>query len=297
MFHYNQIITLLNIFDDQIYTTLSEENVSGTVNSFISSETILKYFSTREEFILSLSVYIQTIIEEKIESSQDILAYPLVRKIKSTKEGVEIIHDYKALQLYLHPHEQITILNSFIKAIFVNALSKYNLKADILYDLLTQNSLYSCTPESLKATLGINYTNSMLKMRILDPVESTIHKLYQNGELPFYISITVEKSLFGSGGKIIGVNFETNNHLAVLRLARLRPCHIQFITDKLIELLPFDYPFLEEGINQLNDKAVDTIFHMIKDIELDPDYGKIETSTLIKYKLKHQYQISVPRFN
>ena len=297
MFHYNQIITLLNIFDDQIYTTLSEENVSGTVNSFISSETILKYFSTREEFILSLSVYIQTIIEEKIESSQDILAYPLVRKIKSTKEGVEIIHDYKALQLYLHPHEQITILNSFIKAIFVNALSKYNLKADILYDLLTQNSLYSCTPETLKATLGINYTNSMLKMRILDPVESTIHKLYQNGELPFYISITVEKSLFGSGGKIIGVNFETNNHLAVLRLARLRPCHIQFITDKLIELLPFDYPFLEEGINQLNDKAVDTIFHMIKDIELDPDYGKIETSTLIKYKLKHQYQISVPRFN
>ncbi|MCE9046986.1 hypothetical protein K0G17_19900 [Bacteroides fragilis] len=297
MFHYNQIITLLNIFDDQIYTTLSEENVSGTVNSFISSETILKYFSSREEFILSLSVYIQTIIEEKIESSQDILAYPLVRKIKSTKEGVEIIHDYKALQLYLHPHEQITILNSFIKAVFVNALSKYNLKADILYDLLTQNSLYSCTPESLKATLGINYTNSMLKMRILDPVESTIHKLYQNGELPFYISITVEKSLFGSGGKIIGVNFETNNHLAVLRLARLRPCHIQFITDKLIELLPFDYPFLEEGINQLNDKAVDTIFHMIKDIELDPDYGKIETSTLIKYKLKHQYQISVPRFN
>lgn len=297
MFHYNQIITLLNIFDDQIYTTLSEENVSGTVNSFISSETILKYFSTREEFILSLSVYIQTIIEEKIESSQDILAYPLVRKIKSTKEGVEIIHDYKALQLYLHPHEQITILNSFIKAVFVNALSKYNLKADILYDLLTQNSLYSCTPESLKATLGINYTNSMLKMRILDPVESTIHKLYQNGELPFYISITVEKSLFGSGGKIIGVNFETNNHLAVLQLARLRPCHIQFITDKLIELLPFDYPFLEEGINQLNDKAVDTIFHMIKDIELDPDYGKIETSTLIKYKLKHQYQISVPRFN
>lgn len=218
MFHYNQIITLLNIFDDQIYTTLSEENVSGTVNSFISSETILKYFSTREEFILSLSVYIQTIIEEKIESSQDILAYPLVRKIKSTKEGVEIIHDYKALQLYLHPYEQITILNSFIKAVFVNALSKYNLKADILYDLLTQNSLYSCTPESLKATLGINYTNSMLKMRILDPVESTIHKLYQNGELPFYISITVEKSLFGSGGKIIGVNFETNNHLAVLRL-------------------------------------------------------------------------------
>ena len=297
MFHYNQIITLLNIFDDQIYTTLSEENVSGTVNSFISSETILKYFSSREEFILSLSVYIQTIIEEKIESSQDILAYPLVRKIKSTKEGVEIIHDYKALQLYLHPHEQITILNSFIKAVFVNALSKYNLKADILYDLLTQNSLYSCTPESLKATLGINYTNSMLKMRVLDPVESTIHKLYQNGELPFYISITVEKSLFGSGGKIIGVNFETNNHLAVLRLARLRPCHIQFITDKLIELLPFDYPFLEEGINQLNDKAVDTIFHMIKDIELDPDYGKIETSTLIKYKLKHQYQISVPRFN
>ena len=297
MFHYNQIITLLNIFDDQIYTTLSEENVSGTVNSFISSETILKYFSTREEFILSLSVYIQTIIEEKIESSQDILAYPLVRKIKSTKEGVEIIHDYKALQLYLHPYEQITILNSFIKAVFVNALSKYNLKADILYDLLTQNSLYSCTRESLKATLGINYTNSMLKMRILDPVESTIHKLYQNGELPFYISITVEKSLFGSGGKIIGVNFETNNHLAVLRLARLRPCHIQFITDKLIELLPFDYPFLEEGINQLNDKAVDTIFHMIKDIELDPDYGKIETSTLIKYKLKHQYQISVPRFN
>lgn len=297
MFHYNQIITLLNIFDNQIYTTLSEENVSGTVNSFISSETILKYFSTREEFILSLSVYIQTIIEEKIESSQDILAYPLVRKIKSTKEGVEIIHDYKALQLYLHPYEQITILNSFIKAVFVNALNKYNLKADILYDLLTQNSLYSCTPESLKATLGINYTNSMLKMRILDPVESTIHKLYQNGELPFYISITVEKSLFGSGGKIIGVNFETNNHLAVLRLARLRPCHIQFITDKLIELLPFDYPFLEEGINQLNDKAVDTIFHMIKDIELDPDYGKIETSTLIKYKLKHQYQISVPRFN
>lgn len=201
------------------------------------------------------------------------------------------------MQLYLHPYEQITILNSFIKAVFVNALSKYNLKADILYDLLTQNSLYSCTPESLKATLGINYTNSMLKMRILDPVESTIHKLYQNGELPFYISITVEKSLFGSGGKIIGVNFETNNHLAVLRLARLRPCHIQFITDKLIELLPFDYPFLEEGINQLNDKAVDTIFHMIKDIELDPDYGKIETSTLIKYKLKHQYQISVPRFN
>lgn len=297
MFHYNQIITLLNIFDDQIYTTLSEENVSGTVNSFISSETILKYFSTREEFILSLSVYIQTIIEEKIESSQDILAYPLVRKIKSTKEGVEIIHDYKALQLYLHPYEQITILNSFIKAVFVNALSKYNLKADILYDLLTQNSLYNCTPESLKATLGINYTNSMLKMRVLDPVESTIHKLYQNGELPFYISITVEKSLFGSGGKIIGINFETNNHLAVLRLARLRPCHIQFITDKLIELFPFDYPFLEEGINQLNDKAVDTIFHMIKDIELDPDYGKIETSTLIKYKLKHQYQISVPRFN
>ena len=37
MFHYNQIITLLNIFDDQIYTTLSEENVSGTVNSFISA--------------------------------------------------------------------------------------------------------------------------------------------------------------------------------------------------------------------------------------------------------------------
>ena len=80
MFHYNQIITLLNIFDDQIYTTLSEENVSGTVNSFISSETILKYFSTREEFILSLSVYIQTIIEEKIESSQDIFSLPASTK-------------------------------------------------------------------------------------------------------------------------------------------------------------------------------------------------------------------------
>ena len=297
MFHYNQIITLLNIFDDQIYTTLPEENISGTINSFISSETILKYFKTTEEFMFSLSIYIQTIIKERLEDPQNLLAYPLVRKIKSTKGGVEIIHDYKALQLYLHPYEKVTILNSFIKAVFVNALSKYNLKADILYDLLTQNSLYSCTPESLKATLGINYTNSMLKMRILDPVESAIHKLYQNGELPFYISITIEKSLFGSGGKIIGVNFETNNHLAVLRLARLRPYHIQFIIDKLIELLPFDYPFLEEGINQLDDKAIDTIYHMIRDIKLDPDYGKIETSTLIKYKLQHQYQITGPRFN
>ena len=51
MFHYNQIITLLNIFDDQIYTTLPEENISGTINSFISSETILKYFKTTEEFM------------------------------------------------------------------------------------------------------------------------------------------------------------------------------------------------------------------------------------------------------
>lgn len=80
-------------------------------------------------------------------------------------------------------------------------------------------------------------------------------------------------------------------------MARLRPYHIQFIIDKLIELLPFDYPFLEEGINQLDDKAIDTIYHMIRDIELDPDYGKIETPTLIKYKLQHQYQITVPRFN
>lgn len=291
----NDIVTLLKVFDEYIYAALSEEISDNKLSSFITWLNIFESFKNRREFLNALSIYMQTMIAEKKERKTKL--FPLVKECVLTQEGIHITHDYNGLKYYLHPDEEVTIQNNFLKALFVNALTKYNIKADILYDQLTTSThQYSGTPEELKKTFGINYANSMLKSRVLKPIEKTIYNLYVAGSLPFYFKTEIEKSLVGSGCKIINITFQVTNYIVLLRLARLRINYMQFIMEKLVELFPFDYPFLEEGINSLDNQAIENIYYMIKDIQNDPDYNSLPLSTLIRYKLQRLYNISLPRF-
>lgn len=59
------------------------------------------------------------------------------------------------------------------------------MKGEALYSILSQGYEYSCTPDELKKLLGVNYINSMLKVRVLSPAENIIRGLFDQGAIPF----------------------------------------------------------------------------------------------------------------
>ena len=108
---------------------------------------------------------------------------PLVISCDEHNAGIEIKHNTDALSIYLYHADKSTIENTYIANVFLNALSKFNMKSDVLYEIISKGKTYKTSPEELKAILGINYTNAMLKSRILIPIEKVISKLYQEGLL------------------------------------------------------------------------------------------------------------------
>ena len=87
--------------------------------------------------------------------------------------------------------------------------------------------------------------------------------------------------------------FDIINEIDVLRLARLRPEYMKFIMQQLKKLYPFDYPFIEEKIIKREDKTIHEIYTMLSGIEEDPDFHKIATSTLVKFKLRQDFNIPI----
>lgn len=63
-----------------------------------------------------------------------------------------------------------------------------------------------------------------------------------------------------------------------------------------MKLCPFDYPFLEKPIKLLDNKEIEKIYTMIKGIHHDPDFGKIESDILLKYKLSQEFGVK-PNFS
>ena len=218
---------------------------------------------------------------------------PLVISCDEHNAGIEIKHNTDALSIYLYHTDKSTIENTYIANVFLNALSKFNMKSDVLYEIISKGKTYKTSPEELKAILGINYTNAMLKSRILIPIEKVISKLYQEGSLPFYIKINIGRAVIGRGSKISTVAFDIINEIDVLRLARLRPEYMKFIMQQLKKLYPFDYPFIEEKIIKREDKTIHEIYTMLSGIEEDPDFHKIATSTLVKFKLRQDFNIPI----
>ena len=197
------------------------------------------------------------------------------------------------LRLYLYRHPNAEINNSYIKALFIKSFERYKMKGDVLYSFLTKGYQYSCTPEELKEQLGINYINSMLKVKILSPAEKIVKELFDNKLIPFYFTISFDRSVMEPGNRIIKINFKITDNLIILRQKRLRPDYIDFIKSILIKFFPFNYPFIEEDIKKLDDITVEKIYILTRDIEKDPDFHKIDTTTLIGYKLQHEYGIKI----
>ena len=100
-------------------------------------------------------------------------------------------------------------------------------------------------------------------------------------------------AVIGRGSKINTVAFDIINEIDVLRLARLRPEYMKFIIQQLKKLYPFDYPFIEEKIIKREDKTIHEIYTMLSRIEEDPDFHKIATPTLVKFKLRQDFNISI----
>ena len=111
--------------------------------------------------------------------------------------------------------------------------------------------------------------------------------------MPFYIKINIGRAVIGRGSKISTVAFDIINEIDVLRLARLRPEYMKFIMQQLKKLYPFDYPFIEEKIIKREDKTIHEIYTMLSGIEEDPDFHKIATSTLVKFKLRQDFNIPI----
>lgn len=284
--------SLLILLDDQVYKSFSEDEGSYSITSFISWEAIRKIFPIDSVFLSTFSVYHQTIINEK-GANGNFKMRPLVISCEVNDIGVKIEHNTSALSTYLFHDDKSSVENNYFEEVFLNALSKFNLKSEILYSIISKGQQYKASPEDFKELLGINYSNAMLTSRVLFPMEKSIRQLYSIGKIPFYVTINTEKAVIGRGGKINNIVINIINDIDLLRVKRLRPEHMLFIMQSLTKLLPFDYPFLEEGIKVLSDKDVEDIFLYIKNIEKDPDFGKLDTSILIRYKLQQTYGIKL----
>lgn len=289
-----EIRRMLDLLDKHIYSSFSEHEESASISSFIDWPSIRLFFPIDSVFLSTLSLYHQTIICES-SPNDNFKMCPLVLSCEVNDRGVEIEHNTSALKSYLFPSKTSTIENSYIKEIFINALSKYKLESDVLYDIVSKGKQFRSSPEELKKLLKINYANAMLKSRVLIPIQKSIYNLYQEYLLPFYFTIQTERAIVGSGSKTNGVTINTINHLDMLRLKRERQSYMIFIMERLTELFPFDYPFLEEDIKLLSDESIEEICDMIKNIKQDPDYNKMETSILIKWKLQDKYNIHLSR--
>lgn len=290
-----QIRRLLDLLDEQIYSSFLEQEQSRSISSFIPWKVVHQFFTSEKVFLSTLSLYHQTIISE-IKPNGNFKMSPLVVSCDINDDGVEIEHITSALKSYLFHEENSIAENSYIEEVFTNALSKYNIKSDVLYSIVSKGTQYKTSPEELKDVLGINYSNAMLKSRVLLPIEKTINNLYNEYLLPFYFTFQTERSTIGRGSKTNGVTINIINHLDLLRLKRERPTYMEFIMSQLTQLFPFDYPFLEDDIKRMDDKAVADINIMIRDIEHDSDYNKIATSTLIKYKLQQDFKVVLKRY-
>lgn len=286
------IRSLLVLLDSQVYKSFSEDEESYSITSFIPWEIIRSIFPVDSVFLSTFSVYHQTIINEK-GINGNYKMRPLVVSCEVNDAGIEIEHNTSALSTYLFHDDKSSVENSYIEEVFLNALSKFNMKSDILYSIISKGQSYKASPEEFKKLLGINYSNAMLKSRVLLPMEKSISELYQVGKIPFHIKINIEKAVIGRGGKINNIVINIINDIDLLRIKRMRPEHMHFIMQSLTKLLPFDYPFLEEGIKTLSDKNVEDVYFYIKNIKKDPDYGKLDTSTLVKYKLQERYGIKI----
>lgn len=283
---------LLSLLDEQIYRSFSDHESSDNIISHIPWDKIYKTFPSKEIFLHTLSIYHQTIISEKNQNGNFSMR-SLVISCEVNGTGIEIKHSTSALYIYLFHDDKSIVENSAIENIFLNALTRFNMKSDVLYAIISKNKQFKTTPEDLKAMLGINYTNAMLKSRVLLPVENAINKLYEEGQIPFYIKINIERAVIGRGSKINNVLIDTINDIDLLHLKHMRPQYMHSIMKQLMVLFPFDYPFLEEDIKRKDDETIKNIYDMISNIEQDPDYRKIETSILVRYKLQQNYSIKI----
>lgn len=281
--------SLLALLDEQIYSSFSNQEKNYSITSYISWDSIYKYFSDKSAFLSIFSLYHQTVVQEFTKSGFKMR--PLVISCDEHNTGIEIKHNTDALYIYLYHDDKSIIENTYITNTFLNAVSKFNMKSDVLYEIISKGKPYKTSPEELKATLGINYTNAMLKSRILIPIEKTISELYMKGALPFYIKINIERAVIGRGSKINNVTFDIINEIDLLRLARMKPEYMKFIMQQLRKLYPFDYPFIEEKIIKREDKTIYEIYSMLFNIEKDPDFHKLATPTLVKFKLRQDFNI------
>jgi len=295
----SNIVQLQKLFDECIYSTLDEEKLrdiafaSQLVENNLEWDKIYKYFPQKEDFYASLNVYGETIIQYK-DGQDNFATYRLLCRCKTLDEkNLLIKHEPDGLRLYLYRDPNAIIHNSYFKEIFIKAFERYSMKGEVLYSILSQGYEYSCTPDELKGLLGVNYINSMLKVRVLSPAENIIRGLFDQGIIPFFIDITLDRSVLGRGSKIIKMRFNIIDNLVLLRQKRCRADRMKFIMSQLTELFPFDYPFLEEDIKKTSDKTIEDIYHMIRYIDKDPDYLKIGVSTLIRYKLQQEYGIKI----
>lgn len=122
-----------------------------------------------------------------------------------------------------------------------------------------------------------------------------MQELFDDKLIPFYFTINLDRSVMEPGNRIIRINFSVTDNLVILRRKRLRPSYIDFIKSILIKIFPFNYPFIEEDIKKLDDVTVERIYILTRDIEKDPDFQKIDTATLIGYKLQHEYGIKIEK--
>lgn len=288
------IIQLQRLFDKEIYSTYTEldlENQSDKiVSSKIATENILDFFTDEASFHEALDVYAQTLI--RIFQSQD--SYnniPLVPEMYREKNCVVIKHDVKALKSYLYRKEGTAIINPHTRSQFIIALKHLKFNSELFYDKLMNSYQYNCTPEDFKSLFGSNYINGLLRVKIITPIEKRIKELYDKGEIPFYLKYTILRSIFERGGKIVKFTFTTVDSVAEIRLKRLRQHYMTEILKQLKEYLPFDYPFIEENLKTKDDETISKIYHFITNITQDPDYNKIDTGFLVRYKLRQDYGV------
>lgn len=291
------IIQLQKLFDKYIYSLYDEASLIAIdkqekyIETTLTADNIYEFFDNQEDFYVNLRVYTDTIIKLYTNDGYEICK--LIHFIKKEGDNIRIKHDSLGLRLYLYRHPNAEINNSYIKALFIKSFERYKMKGDVLYSFLTKGYQYSCTPEELKEQLGINYINSMLKVKILSPAEKIVKELFDNKLIPFYFTISFDRSVMEPGNRIIRINFKVTDNLIILRQKRLRPDYIDFIKSVLIKFFPFNYPFIEEDIKKLDDITVEKIYILTRDIEKDPDFHKIDTTTLIGYKLQHEYGIKI----
>lgn len=93
------------------------------------------------------------------------------------------------------------------------------------------------------------------------------------------------------GHKTTDVVIDVFHEIEILKLSRMRKASMNYIIGELIKFFPFDYPFIENNLNQVDDKTIDDIYNMIKNIESDPDFGKLPAAALVKYKLLQEFGI------